>query len=75
MNQQVKNNVRHLGATNTMTVEQALDSAKQADLEEVLIVGYNTDGELVVLSSRMNRRDALWLMECGKDYVMNGAQD
>lgn len=52
-------------ATCTMTVDQTLNSALNLGefLEEVIVIGWNQNHELVVLSSRMTRRDALWLIE------------
>lgn len=55
--------VYHLQPTTTMTVEQALASVvkEQDQLSDVLIVGYNLEGELYVRSSRLDRAKALWL--------------
>ena len=69
--------VTELPASTTMTPRQALLSAlgfaDNDNLTEVLIVGYDSDGDLVVRSSRMNRQDALWLTEMLKQHVL-GAQ-
>jgi hypothetical protein len=58
-----------------MTPEQALASVvKEQDLvSDVLIVGYWNDGELFVRSSRMDRKDALWLAESLKNWARDGA--
>jgi hypothetical protein len=58
-----------------MTVEQALESAKLAELTEVLIVGYFDDGTLCIRSSKMTRRDALWMAEHAKDWALHGDRD
>ncbi len=54
-------------ASVTFTPEQALLSvlefARNDNLQDVLIVGYDADGDLLVRSSRMDRKDALWLAE------------
>ena len=52
-----------LGAHARMTVSQALDLAKSRGLKEVLIIGTDEAGEIVIYSSHMARRDALWLAE------------
>lgn len=62
--------IRHLPATTTMTPDQALHSALQADLTDVLVIGYDADGCLIVRSSRMTRADALWLSEKGREWVL-----
>lgn len=58
-----------LPATTTMTPEQALQSALALNPSEVLVLGYDHDGKLVVRSSRMSRRDALWLVEQARMHV------
>lgn len=65
-------NVVAFPPTSTMTVEQAIDSTKQTapELSDVLIVGYYEGGGLFVRSSRMDRKDALWLAECLKRHAM-----
>lgn len=69
------NNVLTFPATTTLTVGQALDSANgmRELLTDVLIVGYDTGGALYVRSSRMDRKDALWLAEQLKKYALGEA--
>lgn len=44
-----------------------LEEAKGRDLETVLILGYNSEGYMVIRSNAsLTRRDALWLMELAK---------
>lgn len=61
-------------ATDTMTPRQALLSAlafaENDDLQDVLIVGYDGDGALLVRSSRMSRKDALWMAEQARRYAL-----
>lgn len=68
------NNVLNFPATTTLTPEQALHSAlkfaKEYGLQDALIVGYDEDGELFVRSSRMDRKDALWLAEQLRLYAL-----
>lgn len=66
-----QSNVVALPATSTMTVEQALASARQLEMQHCLIVGYDQQGDLAVRSSRMSRQDALWLMEQLKHHIFN----
>ena len=62
--------VVHLPATTTMTPEQALASAMSLNLTDVLIVGYDENGELAVRSSRLNRAEAVFLMERAKNWAL-----
>lgn len=66
------NNVFAFPPTTTMTVKQALDSVNEMHecLTDVLIVGYDDDGDLFVRSSRMDRKDALWMAEQLKLYAL-----
>lgn len=67
-------NVIAFPATDTMTPEQALlsalDFAKNDNMQDVLVVGYDGDGALIVRSSRMDRKDALWLSEQLRKYAL-----
>lgn len=64
-----------LPASTTFTPKQALLSAMEFvendNLQDVLIVGYDGDGELVIRSSRMDRKDALWLSELLRNWALN----
>ena len=42
------------------------------DWKELLVIGYDTDGELVSLNAGMKCRDVLWLLEAEKRRVMEG---
>lgn len=58
----------------TLTVEQALHSAlgDAGRLDEVLIVGtYKDDDSLYVVSSRLNRAQALWLAKMAELHALN----
>ncbi len=70
------NNVAHLPASTSFSPEQALHSALQfadnGELKEVIVVGTLDDGSLLVRSSAMARRDALWLAHQLIEYAING---
>ena len=64
-------NVIALPASVNYTPEQALQSAAQfSALQDVLIVGYDADGCLLVRSSKMTRAEALFLLEKAKQWAM-----
>lgn len=65
--------ITHLPATTTLTAEQALHSALNENLTDVLVCGYAADGSLVVRSSRMTRADALWLAEMLRRWTIGDA--
>ena len=62
--------VTKLPPSTTFTVDQALDAAKQMQLNDVLILGYDKNDALFVRSSRMTRAEALFLVELGKIHTM-----
>jgi len=55
--------VKAFASHNSMTVNQALEVAKEQDLTEVIIMGFDSEDDLIVGSSGMLRKDALWLIE------------
>lgn len=40
-------------------------------MADVLVIGYDRDGDLVIRSSRMDRKDALWLCEMARAWALN----
>lgn len=68
--------ITSLPASTTMTARQALlsdmDFADQDNLQDVMIVGYDGNGEMLVRSSRMDRKDALWLAEMLRAWALTG---
>jgi len=68
--------ITSLPASTTFTPRQALLSAMEfvegENLQDVLIAGYDSDGELVIRSSRMDRKDALWLAEKIREWALTG---
>lgn len=68
-------NVLAFPASTSMTPMQALLSALEFanndNMQDVLIIGYDGEGQLLVRSSRMDRKDALWLAEQLRDYALN----
>lgn len=60
-----------LPAHENMTVQECLEmSAREhADLDDVIVAGYNKDGELVIRSSHMSRKDAAWLLMAALDHA------
>lgn len=53
-----------------MTSEQALTSALEWSPREVLIIGTDGEGKLLIRSSKMTRKDSLWFLEAAKIEVM-----
>ena len=68
------NKILNFPPTTTARPEQALAGAlsfaQEGMLQDVLIVGYDAEGELYVRSSRMDRKDALWLAEQLRKYAL-----
>lgn len=61
-----------LPASTTFNVDQALVSAREDDLQDVLIVGYDQKGELYIRSSRMTCAEAVFLAEKAKAWALSG---
>lgn len=61
-----------LPATTTYTAEQALQAALADELSDVLVLGYNAEGELVVRSSRLTCAEALFLANKGARWAESG---
>jgi len=68
------NNTRviELPASTNYTAEQALQSALKADLTDVLIIGYDQDGDLFIRSSHMTRAEGLFMVKKAEDWSMHG---
>ncbi|WAX22412.1 hypothetical protein P6F34_gp63 [Pseudomonas phage MiCath] len=62
--------VSYLPASQHFQPEQALDSTKQMNPQDVLIVGYDEDGDLFIRSSHMKVPEALWLCEKLKNFIL-----
>ncbi len=64
-------NVRMIGASDKMTPEQALNYVLQeGDFKDVLIIGYDKDGDLIIRSSAMTREQALFMSMKAQEYAM-----
>ena len=68
-------NVVPLGIPTTEDVppEKVLRSALEAGLTEVVVLGYDKDGQEYIASSEANGCNILWLMELGKFRLMSAA--
>ncbi|MBW8034210.1 MAG: hypothetical protein FVQ79_00650 [Planctomycetes bacterium] len=66
------NKVSQLPLSGSYTVEQALNVALNRGLQEVIIIGFDKEGDEFCVSSKMLRRDANWLIDCAKEHNMYG---
>jgi hypothetical protein len=65
-------NVTFLPPSENYNVEQALNSALNiGSLTDILIVGYDEDGDLFIRSSYMTRAEAVFLLEKAKQWAFN----
>lgn len=51
------------------TVREVLKSAREDDLKEVIVLGYDTDDRPTLLGGCCSNKDALWLLEWAKGGV------
>jgi hypothetical protein len=64
-------NIIKLAPTTSTTAKQALqEMLEDNDLTEVIIIGIDSTDDLVIRSSGMTRRDALWLIEQAKIHTL-----
>ena len=67
--------VTALPASVNYTPEQALQSALKADLTDVMIIGYDEDGDLFVRSSKMTRAEGLFMVKKAEEWSMYGGTE
>lgn len=69
-------NLIRLPATTTMTAEQALQSAlvdaESNHLQDVLIIGYDAEGDLYIRSSRISCAQAFFLAHKAARWAQEG---
>ena len=66
--------VSQLPPSESMMPEQALDSSKTLKATDLLVIGWDEDGEFFLRSSRMDRSMAHWLITCAGDWIMREAR-
>ena len=54
-----------------MTVEECLShcALDHANFQDVMVIGFDQDGELIVRSSAMSRKDAAWMLLAALDHA------
>lgn len=67
--------VIHMQPSTNYTPDQALNQALKYDLTDVLVVGYDVEGDLVVLSSKMTRAEGLFMVKKAEEWTMHGEQE
>jgi hypothetical protein len=71
-------NIIALPASVNYTPEQALLSAlefaRDDNLTDVVVIGYDTDGVLVIRSSKMTRAVGLFMIEKAKQWTLGGEE-
>jgi hypothetical protein len=68
-------NIIGLPVSDNFTVMQALDSAKQLaesnNLQDVLVIGYDAEGRLILRNSKMDRKSAFWMIEQLRKHILD----
>jgi hypothetical protein len=64
-----------LPTSTNYTAEQALQSALQMELTDVMIIGYDFEGCLFVRSSKMTKAEGLFMAEKAKHWAMTGGEE
>jgi hypothetical protein len=52
-------------------VRKILAEADKKDLDEVMVIGFDKNGEIYVASSRADSYKCLWLLENAKNLLLN----
>ena len=65
-------NVIALPASVNFNAEQALQSALTEGLTDVLVLGYDAAGVLIVRSSKMTRAEGLFMTKKAEQWAMDG---
>lgn len=55
--------------------ERVLEAAKEAGLDQVIVIGRTKDSDLYMASSTGDGPEILWLIECAKGYILDPARD
>ena len=64
--------VRQLPPSTNFNPEQALSSALQEKLTDVIVLGYYEDGSLFIRSSRLTVAEANFMIDKAKAYTLAG---
>lgn len=64
-----------LDAHNKMTVDEVLQLCRRAGLKEVLVIGFDENGDFFTQSSKMQKKDALWALEWAKLHTLGLRND
>lgn len=61
----------HFRTTNAVPVENVIEGAREADLGEILVLGWNKDNsKLYVAASTGNKPELLYLLELAKGAIL-----
>lgn len=58
-----------------ISAEKVLEQANQSSLENAVVIGYDTNGELYFASSFADGGDVLWLLERAKLQLFETAKE
>ena len=53
-----------------MNIRRVRKVIRERDWDQVMAIGYDKDGDLMICSSKMSRKDALWLLEQAKLHAL-----
>lgn len=56
--------------THDLPADRVLVQSRRADLSEVVVCGFDAEGEFFFMSSQANGGDVLWLLEMAKKKLM-----
>ena len=71
------NNVVDLPVITTLDIpsERVLNSASKRGMDDVVVIGYDNDGEFYFASNKADRGTVIWLLELAKKKLLELDED
>lgn len=64
-----------VNSTPEQALLSALDFCRDQGLTDVLVIGYDEDGDLYVRSSKLSRAEGLFMTKKAEEWCMNGGME
>lgn len=70
-------NITYLDVVTTLDIspERVIDAAKEAELQDVVVIGYDKDGDFYFAANQADGKDVLWLLEVAKKKLLEAGEE